>query len=304
MNSQRGMDCNELRDKIFLIKFTDPNTTQFVDLVHEAGYVLKKHYQIQEISMFLKFQMLEFLNKDQMCVVDPEDIFIYITNYNNTNVDIQTDPDHLLKSITDCKTSKYIMVFAKLESNDVHANTIIIDTLSTPMKAWRIEPNYTDEWMRVRNKIFKRRTHNLKENIIEQVTPPEQNALIQGYSDHVNEALRKYLEQIGIMYFNEFPETCGIQHGGLCAYVTVVQFYEGKKISLPILKDYIVRYFIWEYKRLCHRGIKFNNVMNTIENIIKPHSFKVKGNKLTLLKSEFQIINGKMIFEKEYNFLL
>jgi len=304
------MDCKELRNIIILLKYTDysKNTSQFVEMVHIASYILKNHYQIQEISMFLKFQMLEFLNKDQMCVVDPENIFIHITNYNTPGINIQTNPEHLLKSIADCKTSRYTMVFVKLQPDNIyadnHANTVIIDTLSTPMKAWRIEPNVTDEWLRVRNKIFKRRTHTLKENIIEQLTPPEQDVLIKGYTEYINDALRKYLEQIGIMYFNEFPETCGIQHGGLCAYVSVIQFFEGKQISLPVIKEYILNYFIWEYHKLCGKGIKFKNamtelenIMTELENIIKPFNFKVQGNKLTLKTYEG-------FGEKEYIFYL
>ena len=125
-------------------------------------------------------------------------------------------PKQLEVKLKSCK-NKAIVNLKVLVNNNSHANILIIEN----GEVWKYEPN---------------ESLGFKQKNMEK---------------YVDKALTEYFKETSLIYQGLHVESCGINHIGLCKFISYFKIIYGNKLTDQLLKDSIIKFFRWLIKRIC-----------------------------------------------------
>uniref|UniRef100_A0A6C0AYU4 Uncharacterized protein n=1 Tax=viral metagenome TaxID=1070528 RepID=A0A6C0AYU4_9ZZZZ len=233
--------CSEELSKLYhdleLEPYNYENRSNFKKKVRQFEKILRNAKKEEDIYFTErqtdenKIERLTLMSKqlpDKPCIIEKSSLILK-KGSSVTIIESETSSPEYFKEMFDrCKNDNYnrviIPVTQKLyrypyhsgcDTGKRHSNIIIVDLHTN--EAWRIEPNDVD-----------------KENI-----------------EMYETKLTEFFNLFGITFKGFYPETCPINHGGLCKYVTYAQYLYGKEINYDKIKNVILQFLKDDILQLC-----------------------------------------------------
>ena len=125
-------------------------------------------------------------------------------------------PKQLINKLKGCK-NKAILNLKLIVNNNTHANILVIEN----GEVWKYEPNIS---------------LGFKQKNMEK---------------YVDLALTEYFKETSLIYKGLHTESCGIEHSGLCKFISYFKIIYGNHLTDDILKESIIRFFRWLIKKIC-----------------------------------------------------
>jgi hypothetical protein len=135
----------------------------------------------------------------------------------------------LLNNLKSCKNDKGLLNVKVITPTGPHHNILIIEN----SEVWKYEPNVS---------------LGFKQKNMEK---------------YVDKALTEYFKDTGLVYKGLHQESCGIEHSGLCMFISYFKLIYGNKLNEQLLKESIIKFFRWLIKTICSKW-------NTIRDFYLP----------------------------------
>ena len=227
---------NKLPQKNKKIEFCKYSRTKIENMINELENieypVFKEKFTDLTLKIWDLFYMYTSSNRSF-------DLNVYINRYlsdylsfcnvgeliiDYVNYTIQgPSPKQLINKLKSCK-NKAIVNLKIMVNNNSHANILIIEN----GEVWKYEPN-------------------------ESVGFKQKNM-----EKYVDKALTEYFKESSLIYQGLHEDSCGINHIGLCKFISYFKIIYGNNLTDNILKESIIKFFRWLIKRICSNFLFLN----------------------------------------------
>jgi hypothetical protein len=218
-NTRRYSFCKQQRSEFLnLINFLEtidyPKDKQrFTDLVYKIIQPLYTKTSPNK-SYGVNYFIEHYLNTYTDLYLIDKKCFLGSMTLKGNEIFFQS-PKNLLNKLMLCKTRGIIKLVIEDVHGNNHANHLVIEN----GEVWKIEPNYILEPLH--------------------------------WEPIVDKGLTDYFKKIGIPFKGNYYNSCGLEHFGLCAFISSFSMVFGKQLNDQLLKDTIIDFLRWLIKRIC-----------------------------------------------------
>jgi hypothetical protein len=197
------------------IKNDSEKFTGIVNMLTAELYksVKNKSYTFNE---YLNFYLNEYIN----ILAQQKNCYLGMITLNYYTNEIIAEPvETLIKRMERCNLDQKKLITVVINYKDIsHMNHLII----WGNEVWKIEPNYR----------MGDRAEKLTQNKIDQL-------------------IQRYFENTKLIYRGPHQQSCGLEHSGLCLYISYFKVLYGNALTDQLLKESIISFLKWVIQKIC-----------------------------------------------------
>ena len=232
--------------------------------------VIKMFDQNMDDNIIIARLIKKFLNstRKEYCIVYRNKIDVDDYMHKNSKVRIE-DLEKFQNEINNCLDSNRKLVSGIIHLEDkavkddpLHANTFIISIEQS--KIWRLEPNFLIE---KNNELLLKqfKLDNLKFGIYHSIN----------FVDYTNKAMYEFFNKNKVLVNNKPLKFEGfyssglnenVYHGGLCVFISVLQIFLNRNITVLDTKKYLINFFQWMFYKIFRK--KYNILDNQEQKVM------------------------------------